>query len=129
MVPRIASIVCPKFCILYISSFLFTPILFCYNVCKFLHNFFIQFHLSYLSGIIFNPLIASLLQLLPLALQPRQFGKINSFGFVFHIFSLVIEFNSENPQQLNAVISSANFDKQNYYKVLTIYTNFERFGL
>ena len=29
-------------------------------------------------------------------------------------FLIVIEFNGENPDQLNAVISSANFDKQNY---------------
>jgi len=29
-------------------------------------------------------------------------------------FLIVIEFNSENPEQLNTVISSANFDKQNY---------------
>ena len=33
--------------------------------------------------------------------------KLNSF-------LIVIEFNSENPEQLNTVISSANFDKQNY---------------
>ena len=56
---------------------------FCYNFCKFLHNFFVQFNLSYLSRIIFNPLIASLLQLLPLALQSRQFGKIKSFSVFF----------------------------------------------
>ena len=29
-------------------------------------------------------------------------------------FLIIIEFNSENPEQLSALISSANFDKQNY---------------
>ena len=29
-------------------------------------------------------------------------------------FLIVIEFNSGNPENLNAVISSANFDNQNY---------------
>ena len=29
-------------------------------------------------------------------------------------FLIVIEFNGESPEQLNAVISSANFDKQYY---------------
>ena len=29
-------------------------------------------------------------------------------------FLIVIEFNSENPEQLNTVISSANFKKHNY---------------
>ena len=53
---------------------------FCYNVCKFLHNFFIQFYLFYLSGIIFNPLIASLLHVFPLASQSRQFGKNKKFS-------------------------------------------------
>ena len=63
----------------------FTPILFCYNVCNFLHNFFIQFYLFYLSGIIFNPLIASLLPVFPLASQSRQFGKNTKFLIFFCI--------------------------------------------
>ena len=29
-------------------------------------------------------------------------------------FLIVIEFNGDNPEQLNAVINSANFDTQNY---------------
>ena len=33
--------------------------------------------------------------------------KLNSF-------LIVIEYSSENPEQLNTVISSANFKKQNY---------------
>ena len=33
--------------------------------------------------------------------------KLNSF-------LIVVEFNSKNPEQLSAVISSANFKKQNY---------------
>ena len=33
--------------------------------------------------------------------------KLNSF-------LIVVEFNNENPDQLRAVISSANFKKQNY---------------
>ena len=33
--------------------------------------------------------------------------KLNSF-------LIVVEFNNENPEQLSAVISSANFKKQNY---------------
>ena len=33
--------------------------------------------------------------------------KLNSF-------LIVVEFNNENPEQLRAVISSANFKKQNY---------------
>ena len=33
--------------------------------------------------------------------------KLNSF-------LIVVEFNSENPEQLKAVISSANFKRQNY---------------
>ena len=31
-----------------------------------------------------------------------------------NIFLIVVEFNSENPEQLSAVINSANFKKQNY---------------
>ena len=33
--------------------------------------------------------------------------KLNSF-------LIIVEFNNENPEQLRAVISSANFKKQNY---------------
>ena len=35
-------------------------------------------------------------------------------GKQLNSFLIIIEFNSENPEQLNAIISSANFDKQNY---------------
>ena len=59
---------------------------FCYNVCKFLHNFFIQFCLFYLSGINFNPLIASLSHVFPLASQSRQFGK-NTIFLILLYFS------------------------------------------